>query len=135
MMERDERAATVDDEGVDAVKEEGPTTADIASATMRPARFGAGGRRFRAVSSMSLDVLWKKQTASSPSSCSAWLIHSPKSEKGWRASGIAVTKSRLKTFASLFSAIGRSSTAFSRPNTGRGHARTGVGPFVSRNPP
>ena len=38
MMERDERATTVDDEGVDAAKEERPTTADIASGTETQAR-------------------------------------------------------------------------------------------------
>jgi hypothetical protein len=37
-MERDERATTVDDEGVDAAKEERPTTADIASGTETQAR-------------------------------------------------------------------------------------------------
>jgi hypothetical protein len=70
------------------------------SRTLRPARFGTGRSKFRAVSSMSPDVLSKKQTASSPNSCSAWLIHSPRSEKAWRSTGIAVTKSRVKTFAS-----------------------------------
>jgi hypothetical protein len=37
-MERDERATTVDDEGVDPAKEERPTTADIASGTEPQAR-------------------------------------------------------------------------------------------------
>jgi hypothetical protein len=37
-MERDERATTVDDEGIDAPKEEHPTTADIASGTETQAR-------------------------------------------------------------------------------------------------
>jgi hypothetical protein len=38
VMERDERATTVDDEGIDAPKEEPPTTADIASGTETQAR-------------------------------------------------------------------------------------------------
>jgi hypothetical protein len=42
-MERDERATTVDDEGVDPAKEERPTTADIASGTEPQARGDGAG--------------------------------------------------------------------------------------------